>query len=97
MATQPRYIRYDEFIDSILTVFESVAHEGEVVIVEIDEGELVVLKPVDPRKSLRRRKREADHKAFLASAGGWKDVDVDHFLADNYKSRDMATRPSIDL
>ena len=59
-----------------------------------EEGETVaVVTPVARRGARRRRERtEADRRAFLSAAGGWKgNVDVDRFLKDNAESRRIST------
>ncbi len=58
--------------------------------------EIAVLQPI---RSARRRREpsEKDIEAFRASAGSWKDVDTDRFLADIYASRDTPPRPPVDL
>jgi hypothetical protein len=64
-----------------------------------EEGETVaVVMPVAHPKSPRRRSFTAeDDAAFLASAGAWKDADVDGFLRDNAESRRISTKPAPDL
>jgi hypothetical protein len=59
--------------------------------------EIAILQPVDRANRRRRKPSEKDIEAFRASAGSWKDVDTDKFLADIYASRDMAPRPPVDL
>jgi hypothetical protein len=48
-----------------------------------------------------KKKREftkADYEAFKAAAGSWKGlIDVEQFKADNYASRRLSRRPSVDL
>ncbi|HEV2125879.1 MAG TPA: hypothetical protein VGW38_24240 [Chloroflexota bacterium] len=59
-----------------------------------------MLVPVPPAPATRARTRtftEEDDRAFLASAGGWEDVDTDRFLADNAASRRASTRPPVEL
>lgn len=60
---------------------------------------MAILMPVaassTPRK--RRRKTPADYEAFRASAGSWKDVDVEKLKADIYASRRLSTRPPVEL
>src|SRR5207253_1443011 len=45
-----------------------------------DGEDLAVLMPLAPRPRGRRARSPADREAFLASAGSWRDVDVDAFL-----------------
>lgn len=52
--------------------------------------------PLKPRKA--RPRRSADVDPFLASFGGWKDnVDVEQFLKENYRSRNVPGRPLVEL
>lgn len=97
MAEALKRIPYDEFSDNLASIFERVISEGEEVVVETGAGELVSLKPIVHAKPRRRTKTKEDYEAFLASAGGWKDVDVDSFLNDNYESRRISTRPPVEL
>jgi hypothetical protein len=60
-------------------------------------GEVYRLTKEGPAKSRRRPKTETDYRAFLASAGGWADVDIDKFLKDNAESRNLHTRPPVEL
>ncbi|HZQ09452.1 MAG TPA: type II toxin-antitoxin system prevent-host-death family antitoxin [Anaerolineae bacterium] len=75
-----------------------VAHEHISIVVEKDGEPLAVLKPVRPKSKRRGKKSAAARKAFLAAAGSWRDVvDTDKFLADNYESRRLSTRPHVEL
>lgn len=86
-----------EFSNNLISYFEKVIHDSKEIVVENDKGEQAVLKPVRPSKRKRRVRTEADHQAFLASAGGWKDEDIDQFLKNNEESRNLNTRPPVDL
>ena len=97
MAEAFRRIPFEEFSDNLARIFERVIGEGEEVVVETESGKLVALKSLARAKRRRRTKTKADYEAFLASAGGWKDVDVDSFLNDNDESRRISTRPPVEL
>ena len=58
--------------------------------------EVAVLLPASfGRKRRRVRKPSAaDYQAFLASAGGWKDVDTDKLIADIDESRRSQRPPA---
>ena len=90
-------IPFAEFSSNISRFFEQVIRESKPVIVENEQGERIVLKPVASRKWRGRKKTASDREAFLASLGGWKGVDVDQFLKDNEESRQLNTRPPVDL
>lgn len=41
---------------------------------------------------------DAEHRAFLATAGGWEGlIDVDEVLQDVHESRQLPPRPPVDL
>jgi PHD/YefM family antitoxin component YafN of YafNO toxin-antitoxin module len=95
MSDGVKRISYREFHDNLAALFSQVVHEHEAIVVENEHGEAVIVRPAE--ESQRRPISEADYEAFLASAGGWKDVDVDQFLKDNAESRRMSTRPAVEL
>ncbi|MER3457828.1 MAG: hypothetical protein C4309_03585 [Chloroflexota bacterium] len=73
-------------------------------VVEKENGVGAVVSPVGLTKIRRRRrpKTEADYEAFLASAGGWKDLaDTEkrkaELKADIYESRRISSRPPVEL
>jgi hypothetical protein len=90
-------IPFSEFSHNISHFFDQVISESKPVVVENEQGERAVLKPVSPRKLHGRKKNAADREAFLSSLGGWKGVDVDQFLKDNEESRQLNTRPPVEL
>ncbi len=96
MTKETHPIPFDEFARNLETLFERVIRENETVVVETADGERAVLKPAATTRRLRE-KTEADLAAFLSSAGGWQDVDVDAFLKDNYESRRTRSRPPVEL
>jgi hypothetical protein len=95
MNKEIRRIPYDEFFRNLASIFEQVIREHETVVVETKEGEAVVLRSAEV--GLLEGKSGEDYEAFLSSAGGWADVDVDQFLKDNYESRRMNTRHAVEL
>lgn len=90
-------IPFAEFSNNISHFFEQVISESKAVIVENEHGERAVLKPITSHKLHGRKKTAADREAFLSSLGGWKGVDVDQFLKDNEESRQLNTRPPVEL
>lgn len=64
------------------------------------DEEVAILVPVASaqERAGRRAKTEADYRAFLAAAGGWKDlVDTDQLKRDIAASRAHASRPPVEL
>jgi hypothetical protein len=53
--------------------------------------------PTTKRRRSERSPTLADYEAFRSAAGGWSDVDVDTFLAENEASRRMSGRPPAQL
>lgn len=63
-----------------------------------DGGETVAVLVPNPKPRRRTRAATAeDDAAFLASAGGWKDLDLEQFERDNAESRRISTRSAPDL
>ena len=95
-----RHISYDEFVSDPAGVLDHVLEENETIVIEKENGVGAVVKPRESVKTKRRRrpKTEADYEAFLASAGGWKDlVDTEKLKADIYESRRISSRPPVEL
>ena len=92
MAETVKRISFDEFSGNLDRIFERVLSEGESIVIEKGEGELVALSPVSSPSA----KTAADWEAFRAAAGSWADVDTDAFLKDIYASR-KSSRPPVDL
>ena len=87
MTEEVAVIPFEEFSHNLDQLFEQVIHDQKAVVVENAKGERAVLKPLVSRKLKSRARTEEDYKVFLASLGGWKDVDIDQFLKDNDTSR----------
>jgi hypothetical protein len=86
-------ISFEEFSENLVGIFERVLSEGESIVIEKGEGELVEVKPISRSKAGKRAKTKADYEAFLASAGSWSDVDIDAFLKDTYECRKSSRTP----
>lgn len=99
MAKELMNIPYEEFASNLESLFERVARENEVIMVEKPDGARVVVKPVTGTKATRRRRvrTKADYEAFLSSAGSWKDVNTDKLIKDIYESRRISSRPPVKL
>ena len=80
----------------LLRIAEEVKSSGEPRVLRNDDEVLAMVVPVPTRRrSASRKLSAADRKAFLSSAGGWKDVDTDRLLKDIYASRRLNdSRPS---
>lgn len=63
------------------------------------DEDIAIIVPVkkETKRSVPRKKSKADIASFLASAGGWKDVDTDRLKEDIYESRHLSTKPRPDL
>ena len=97
MAKEMKSIPFEEFSNNLADILRRVFREDESFVVETEEGERAIVKPAGPEEPVGRKKTKADYEAFLASAGGWRDVDVDRFLKDNYESRNRNIRPPVEL
>jgi PHD/YefM family antitoxin component YafN of YafNO toxin-antitoxin module len=85
MSDGVKRISYREFYDNLAALFSQVVHEHKAIVVENEHGEAVIVQPAEEGE--RRPVSKADYEAFLASAGGWRDVNVEQFLKDNEESR----------
>ncbi|MBN9388761.1 MAG: hypothetical protein J0I20_11965 [Chloroflexi bacterium] len=97
MTKELSLVPFSEFSNNLDSFFEQVVRENKEIVIENEQGEQVLLKPAPASKRKHRTRTEADHQAFLASAGGWKDVDTDKLLDDIYESRRTSSRPPVDL
>ena len=95
MTEELRRIRFDEFVSNITRFFKLVAHEHEPVVVENDEGEGVVIRPLDT-STTERTITDDNYKAFRSAFGGWADVDTDALKQNIYESR-KSSRPPVSL
>lgn len=81
----------------LMRLAEEVEKTGRTQILRRGNKQIAKITPVKKR-SAKRVIAEADYKAFRSAAGGWKDiVDVEKFLKDTYKSRDISSRPPVRL
>lgn len=90
-------VAFKDFSKNPTDLFNRVVRERISIVVEKDGEALVVLKPVRPKTKRPRKKSAAAKKAFLAAAGSWKDIDTDKFLVNNRASRNISTRPPVEL
>lgn len=69
-------------------------------VLQRDNEDVAIVLPIanGTKRRTKRVKTEADYQAFLASAGGWKDlVDTEQLKRDIAKSRARSSRPLIEL
>ncbi len=99
MAREITRVPFNEFSNNIAEFFSRVARGHEAMIVEGEEGELVVLKSVRPAKARirARRRTTGDREAFLSSFGSWGDADTDTLIRNIYEARGVSSRPAIEL
>lgn len=95
MAKELRRIRFDEFAANLARFFKLVSHGHEPVVVENDEGERVVIRPVETTAPVAPPS-EDDYHAFRSAFGGWADVDTEALKAKIKESR-KSSRPPVSL
>jgi hypothetical protein len=94
------YARIDiSNVPDMLKLAEDVNRTRRPRILRRANEDIAVLMPMQhmTRRPTKHAPSAEDIAAFEAAAGGWKDVDVDRFLADNARSRQTASRPPVDL
>lgn len=98
MAKDMNYIDISNVPD-LLRIAEEVQTTKKPHMLRRDNEDLAVLMPVTSRRHKdMRTKTKADYEAFLAAAGGWKGlVDTDKLIADIYESRNLSTKPPVEL
>jgi hypothetical protein len=82
-------------VPELLRLAEEVRTTGEPRLLRLNGEDLAIVRPT--RKRARRSPSKADYEAFLSSAGSWKDVDTDEFVAAVYESRSRSSRPPVEL
>lgn len=83
----------------LLRVAEEVRRSKTPRVLRAGDEDVAVIMPVTtrPRQRVKRAKTEADYEAFLASAGSWRDVDVEGFNFYFRQRRDTGDRPPVEL
>jgi hypothetical protein len=97
MVKELRQISVDELAANLSDVLKRVIVDHETVVVETTEGARALVSPYPSKRRKRRTISDAHYEAFLASAGGWKDVDTEKLKRDIAESRRLSTRPPIEL
>lgn len=71
---------------------------GSVVLRRGDEVVALVTPPEPSQGIPWRQPTEEDYAAFRSAAGSWRGhIDAEQFIRDNHKSRQISTRPPVDL
>ena len=84
-------------IPELLQIAEQVKTSGEPRMLKRDDEDLAMLIPAKPKARARRTPTRADHEAFLAAAGSWKDlIDAEAFKTEVRASRG-SDRPTVTL
>ncbi len=88
----------------LLRLAEEVRRRNQSAVLRNGDEDVAIVMPVagDTKRKARRspftRKSQADIDAFLASAGGWKDlVDTEQLKREIAESRARSGRPPIEL
>jgi hypothetical protein len=86
-------------LPELVTLAEEVRATNEPRVLRCGSEDIAKIVPLRAGPGRRRRaaKTTADYDAFISSAGGWADVDVDAFLKANRESRDRSSRPAVEL
>ena len=95
MTEELKRIPFDEFASNLARFFKRVIEEHESVVVENEEGEGVVVRPL-PTTTAKRILSDEDYRAFRSAFGGWADVDTDSLKKAIYESR-KSSRPPVSL
>jgi hypothetical protein len=94
MSEELKRIPFDEFASNLARFFKHVIDEHESVVVENEEGEGVVVRPLP--LTAKRILSDEDYRAFRSAFGGWADVDTDSLKKAIYESR-KSSRPPVSL
>ena len=98
MANEPKTLEIGS-MPEVLRIVNEVRKTRTPRVLSRRKKPLAVLQPLNgKRKRTKRAKTRKDYEAFLASAGGWKDlVDTEKLKRDIYESRMISTRPPVTL
>ena len=99
MAKEMRPIDISSVPD-LVRIAEEVRTTGRPRILRRNGEDMAMVIPIahGRKRRAKRARTEADYEAFLSAAGGWKGlVDADKLLADIYESRELSTKPPIEL
>ena len=83
--------------EALRTLAREVHESGQPQVLRENGKDVAKVLPLKPSKR-KPRDPEAAYQAFLSTAGAWKDhIDLDQFLKDKRVSRDMSSRPPLEL
>ena len=87
-------------VPDLVRIAEEVRTSGKPRILRRNGEDMAMVIPIahSRKRGTGRTRTQADYDAFLSSAGGWKGlVDGDKLLSDIYESRELSTKPPIEL
>ena len=86
-------------VPDLLRLAEDVKKTRRPRVLRRADEDIAVLVPVPKaaQQAMQRTPTDEDIAAFEAAAGGWTDVDIDQFLNDNARSRQVSSRPPVEL
>lgn len=85
-------------IPELVRIVEEVRKSKTARILSRRRKPVAILRPLKNRTGrAKRTKTKADRAAFLASAGSWNDVDTDELIRNIYGSRNISSRPPVQL
>src|SRR5688500_60171 len=85
-------------VPELLHIVEEIRDTKATRVITRNGEDLAVLSPVKAIRRASRPRTKADYEAFLASAGGWKDlVDTEQLKRDIAASRSISSRPPVRL
>jgi hypothetical protein len=99
MAKEMRSIDISSVPDMV-RIAEEVRTSGRPRILRRNGEDMAMVIPIAQghKRNTKRTRTQADYDAFLSAAGGWKGlIDADKLLADIYESRELSTKPPIEL
>ena len=99
MAKEMRSIDISSVPD-LVRIAEEVRTSGSPRFLRRNGEDMAMVIPIEQGRKHRtsHARVQPDYDAFLSTAGGWKGlVDGDKLLADIYASRELSTKPPVEL
>ncbi len=99
MASESAAIDVNHNPPTLKSVTDEVRETRRHLVIEQDGKPIAYLVPADRvvKRRASSKKTAEDMAVAWSTFGGWKDVDIDTFLADNAKSRRLPSRPPVEL